>query len=123
MSKPLVKKPREYPPEFKIQAVKLLKDQGITLTQAAKDLGIPLGTLHHWVVKFERGEWSLPDNNVQTLKVATTATPKTFSQQKLHEQLSVEQRKNAELERQLRRMTMERDILKKAMAYCIEIPK
>lgn len=66
----------------------------------------------------------MPQDNAQSIKIDNrdSMTKTNSISQKLHEQLSIEQRKNIELERQLRRMTMERDILKKALAYCLDVP-
>ena len=127
-AKTLKSESRGYLPEFRIQSARLIVEQGVGLSQAARDLDVPLATLHAWVKRFKNGEWSLPHSNLKAVKVETVKkkengakTPSTS--QKLHDQLISEQRKNSELERQLRRMTMERDILKKAMAYCLDVPK
>ena len=45
---------RTYNPEFRLEAVKLASEVGST--KAAKELGIPLGTLDAWVYKAKRGE-------------------------------------------------------------------
>ena len=49
---------KEYTPEFRIQAVKLVLNQEQSLSQTARDLGIPLATLHTWVSKVRQGEWT-----------------------------------------------------------------
>lgn len=41
---------RQYPLEFKVDAVKLLEDQGYTVSEAANRLGIPQANLPHQVV-------------------------------------------------------------------------
>jgi transposase len=116
------RKPRQYGPEFRIQAAKLILEEGISATQAAKDLGVPLATMHTWAKRFRSGEW---DKERESAKASLNlSTEKKISlPQKIYAQLTEEQKKVAELERQLKRMTMERDILKKAMAYCMDVPK
>ena len=118
---------KEYTPEFRIQAVKLVLNQDQSLSQTARDLGIPLATLHTWVRKVRKGEWTPETENLTALKVEQGSKPinskVTSISQKLHDQLSQEQKKNSELERQIRRLLQERDILKKAMAYCLDVPK
>lgn len=123
------KKPtaKEYTPEFRIQAVKLVLSQDQSLSQTARDLGIPMATLHTWVSKTRQGEWSAESENLTAVKLeqdtkAINSKPANISQ-KLHDQLRQEQKKNAELEKQLKRLQQERDILKKAMAYCLDVPK
>jgi transposase len=38
-----------YPPEFRAEAVRLVKSSGETISQIAKDLGISDQTLRNWV--------------------------------------------------------------------------
>lgn len=116
---------KSYTPEFRLQAIKLAQNLEKSISQTAKDLGVPLSTLHTWVKKVESGEWSVAEENVNALKLKIPASNiKTSSiPQKLHEQLSAEQKKSADLERQVRRLIQEREILKKAMAYCLDVPK
>lgn len=103
---------RKFDAEFRAQAAKLVIEQGMQLTKTAHDLGISVNTLDGWVRKFKSGSWLMGD---------IAAKSKTISNQS--KSVSADQLKIQELERQLRRLTMERDILKKAMAYCVELPK
>ena len=43
---------RSFSREFKLEAVKLVKERGVTVTQAAKDLGIAQSVLGRWVRQF-----------------------------------------------------------------------
>lgn len=49
------RKRRKYSAEFKAEAVKLVVEQGLSATQAAKDLGIAQSVLSRWVAR-ARGE-------------------------------------------------------------------
>ncbi len=90
-----MKSQRKYDREFKINAVKLYRESGKTLEEVGKDLGIPKTTLYAWVEEFkEHGENSFPGSGI--LKPC-------------NEELY-------RLKRQLADVTMERDILKKAVA-------
>mgnify|MGYP000090170709 CR=1 FL=1 len=86
------KKRRKYSDEFKIEAVKLVTEQGLSIAQAARDLGVNGVVLGRWKRTDEQG------------LLGDTA-----------------QRREADELRQLkkenRRLRMERDILKKATAY------
>jgi transposase len=119
--------PKSYTPEFRTQAIKLAQTRDKTMSQTAKDLGVPVGTLHSWVRRNETGEWSVPLETVEAVKIDKTSTSSSLKapsiSQKLHEQLGAEQRRSADLERQVKRLTQEREILKKAMAYCLDVPK
>jgi transposase len=106
---------RSYTPEFRLQAVRLVIDEKISIRKAASDLGISENTLYGWVKMFSNGTWKF-----EGLK-ARSSMPQIKN--KTIYSISSDQMKIQELERQLRRMTMERDILKKAMAYCMELPK
>ena len=39
----------EYPPEFRAEAVRLVRDGGRQISAAAKDLGVSAESLRHWV--------------------------------------------------------------------------
>lgn len=91
------KKNRNYDREFIEQTVNLAKTSDKSISAIARDLGIPLTTLHAWVGKFRNGVWSSSyDRDTGTVP---------------------EQRKINELEKKLKSVELERDILKKAMAY------
>lgn len=91
----MAKKRRTFSPEFKLEAACLVLDQGYTIKTACDAVGVGKSTLEYWIrqLKAERqGE----------TPTATALTP--------------EQRKIQELEKQIRRLEMEKDILKKATA-------
>ncbi len=45
-----------YSQEFREQSVKLFKESGLTLVEAAKRLSLPKGTLKNWVYADRQGE-------------------------------------------------------------------
>jgi transposase len=85
---------RRYTPEFKRAAVALLAEKNYTLQQAADCLGVKKDTLKGWVKEHRRRHGAL------------NATEETDLRKRLKE-----------LERENQRLTLERDILKKAAAY------
>jgi transposase len=91
---------RQYGEEFKKEAMKLVLEQGYTTRQAGKQLDIPHKTLANWVRPFrkERRSVEIAHGVENNDPVALRA-------------------RIAELEKQLRRAEMEREILKKATAY------
>jgi len=84
----------KYTREFKLEAVRLVK-AGQAVSATAKILGLSYQTLDNWVRKHDKGQLT-----GQGAKV-----------------ISAEQMELARLRAQLARVTMERDILKKATAY------
>ena len=46
---------RQYPMEFKIDAVELVEKQGYTISAAAKSLGIPQGNITKWRKQYREG--------------------------------------------------------------------
>lgn len=94
------RKMRQYNQEFKEEALKLLLQEGLSVSSVAKDLGIPPSTIHGWIAQ----------NNIQKSVNAPISNTSDLDKVK-------------DLEKQVKRLTMERDILKKAMAYFAEIPK
>jgi transposase len=83
---------KRYPEEFKIQAVEQVTKQGHTLSSTAERLGISYKSLCDWVKKYDKPE----------------------KQRKHEDEQSTELRK---LKAELKRVTMERDILKEAAVY------
>ncbi len=87
---------KTYDREFKIQAVKMVLDQGRPVSSVAKSLGISVSVLHSWKHKY------LEDSGA------------SFTG---HGKMNSTDAATRELKAQLARVTQERDILKKAMAY------
>lgn len=89
------KKRRTFSVEFKQEAASLVLDQGYSVSQACKSLGVGETALRRWVQQLseERG--------------GTTPSSKA---------MTVEQQRIQELEARCRRLEMEKDILKKASA-------
>jgi transposase len=95
-------KRRKYTEEFKREAVRLVMGSEGTLTSVAADLGIDRSVVGGWVKKAEQGRLEL-----------TVCKPlKTESQSGEVEQLR----------RELAKVRMERDILKKALGYFAKDP-
>jgi transposase len=44
----------EFSSEFKLQAVKLVKERGVAVAQASRDLGVHGNILRKWIRDFER---------------------------------------------------------------------
>jgi transposase len=83
---------KRYPEEFKIQAVEQVTKQGHTLSSTAERLGISYKSLCDWVKKYDKPE----------------------KLRKHEDDQSAELRR---LKAELKRVTMERDILKEAAVY------
>lgn len=92
---------RAFSPEFKREAVQLLQRPGVSVSQVAKEMEIDQSVLRRWVEQFEAGVWQKTPG--KELKAAQT--------QELEK-----------LRRELNRVKMERDILKKALAYFAKEP-
>lgn len=92
-----VQQRRTYDPDFKRNAVKLAEEPGRTVADVAENLGISKDLLYRWrrAQRINKG-LAFPGNG--------------------REALTPEQQKIRELEKRLKNVEMERDILKKAMA-------
>ncbi len=98
----MVSRRKSFTRDFKIETVKLVTDSDMSVSQVAEDLGIHPNTLYRWVHKSgENPEEAFPGKGKQTSEA---------------EQLR-------QLKRDNRRLRMERDILKKAMAIFSKEPK
>jgi transposase len=87
---------RKFSREFKLEAVKLVKDRGVAVAQAARDLDLHENVLRKWI----RDAGSDPQH----------AFPG-------HGQLKPEQLEIDRLRKEVAKLKAERDILKKAAAY------
>jgi transposase len=91
----MTKKRRTFSPEFKLEAAQLVVDQGYTVRGACEAVGVGKSTMEYWVRQLRQ------ERQGETPK-ASAITP--------------EQRRIQELEKQLRRVEEEKEILKKATA-------
>jgi transposase len=87
-----------YPLEFKISAVKLSEDSDQSYAQIARDLGVNVNTLYHWIAKYSDSNKS----NQNNMNVNNKAS--CFEE-------------NKRLKKELGLVKQERDLLKKAAAY------
>lgn len=87
---------RVFSPEFKREAVALVRDRGVSIRQAAKDLGLHENLLRRWVkeLKGDPGQ-AFPGRG----------------------KMKPDDAEIARLRRELAKTRTERDILKKAIAY------
>jgi transposase len=89
-------KRKTYDKEFKLSAVKMIVEGGMSLSQVSRDLGINENSLHKWKKDY--------------LSDQQNAFPGKG-------RLKPEEEELRKLKKQLSRVTMERDILKKAIGY------
>ena len=87
---------RVFTREFKVEAVKLVRERGVTVPQAARDLGLHENVLRKWV------------------KDLAVDPAQAFPG---HGQMKPEQAEIAALRKEVAKLKMERDILKKAAAF------
>jgi len=90
-------KGKRYTQEFKIEAVKQITERGYSVAEVSERLGLSSKTLYHW-----RSQLSGDPNVVKSAD---------------------DQLKIAKLESELKRVTEERDILKKAARYFASNPE
>lgn len=84
-----------YSNEFKLEAIKLVEEQGRQISEVANSLGISNKTLEKWVYKYRNEQQGIIPTEGKAL------TP--------------ELRRIQEREKQVKQLKMERDILKKAV--------
>ena len=87
---------RQFSREFKLEAVRLVKDRGVTLPQAARDLDVHEHVLRKWIREaMADPQEAFPGKGV----------------------MKPEQAEIECLRKEVTKLKMERDILKKAAAY------
>ena len=96
------KKRRQYTKEFKIEAVRLIVEEGRPISDVARELGTAQSLLHRWKKKSEEGKIDpFPGQG----------------------RLSPEDEELRRLRRENKRLRMEHEILKKAVAIFSEEPQ
>ena len=87
---------RQFSREFKLEAVKLVEDRGVSVAQAARDLDVHQNVLRKWMRDLEADpKQAFPGKGV----------------------MKPEQAEIDRLKKEVAKLRMERDILKKAAAY------
>ena len=87
----------KYTREFREEAIKLVTEEGMGITEAARRLRIPSNTLDNWYRKYKAGKLGEVGKNYRALT-----------------EVEIEL---ARAKKELAEVKMERDILKKAAAY------
>jgi len=87
---------RQFSREFKLEAVKLVKERGVSVAQAARDLDVHENVLRKWV------------------REQAAAPQEAFPGKGM---MRPEQAEIERLRKEVAKLKMERDILKKAAAY------
>jgi transposase len=93
-------KRRSYDKEFKLSAVKMITEGGMSLMQVSRDLGVNENSLHKW-----KKDYMSDQQNAFPGKG----------------HLKPEQEELRKKDREIARLTMERDILKKALGYFAKV--
>ena len=92
----MARKRRKYDLEFKLEAVRLVLEEGMTQSDVARDLGVNKSTIREWCRKAEAGELTTKGRRTK---------PESLEEE------------NARLRREVRILREEREILKKAAAF------
>lgn len=92
----------KYTKEFKLGAARMVVDQGMKNSQVARDLGVSHSAIFRWVSDYRKhGSGAYPGKGM----------------------LAPADQEKRDLERQVRRLTMERDLLKKTIAFFAELDR
>ena len=86
---------KSFSPEFRLEVAQLVADQGYTVREAAKAMDVGVSTVSKWVTQLKR----------ERSGTTVDATP-----------LTPDQRRIKELERRIKRIELEKEVLKKATA-------
>ena len=103
---------RTYPPEFRAEAVALMRRRDCTYSEISKELGVNQHTLRSWYIAdaMARKKAKRPhDTPAPNTEASARETPE--------EKVQRLERENAKLRRQVDRLEEDRAILKKAAAF------
>lgn len=92
----MIKKRKTFDDSYKLEIVKMIKDQGLTVPQVSRDQNIGETAVRRWVQQYE----------AEQLGQAGIGKPLTAEQQRIRQ-----------LEQENRQLKMDNDILKKATAF------
>ncbi len=92
----MTQKRRTFDPSFKLEVIKMIKEQGLIVSQVCRDLGIGETQVRNWVKQHDAELAGLPG---------------------LGKPLTPEQQRIRQLEQENRRLRQDVDILKKASAF------
>ena len=89
-------RPSKYPPEFQRDAIAMVLDEGRSIADVARSIGVNEGTLGNWVAKARR-------------------------EREQGASLTIDERVElAELRRETAQLRMERDLLKRSLAFWVK---
>ncbi len=92
----MAEKRRSYDKEFKISAVKMILEEGISTAEVSRDLGVNKNSLYKWKREYiSEQQQAFPGKG----------------------RMKPEEEEISKLRKQVKRLEMERDILKKAIGY------
>jgi transposase len=87
---------KKYDKEFKLQTVRLIQEEGKSVAQVAREMGLHENTLYRWIAEFKQdGSQAFPGSG----------------------QLKPEDKALRDLQKRIRDLEEENEILKKAMHY------
>ncbi|ANS73967.1 transposase [Paenibacillus yonginensis] len=87
---------KKYDKEFKLQTIQMIQEEGKAVAQVARELGISDNTLYRWMAEYKKdGAQAFPGSG----------------------QLKADDKAMRDLQKRLRDLEEENDILKKAMHY------
>ena len=95
---------KRYDREYKVQAVKLIKEIG--MTKASKELGVSTSTMRGWIIAAQQGQLDLGEG-LYTPKGALS----------LAEEIAILRKQNKELSKAIRRLQEENEFLEEASAF------
>ena len=91
----MIKSRRNFSPEFRLESAQLVVDQGYTIKAACAAMGVSKSTLENWVRQLRQERQG--------------TTPRSAA-------MTPDQQRIQELEKKIRRIELEKEILKKATA-------
>ena len=92
----MTKQRKKYDTNFKLEVVRMIQEQGLSVQHVSQSMGIGLTAIRRWVTQYKAGQ---------------------SGQRGISNPLTAEQQRVRQLEQENRRLRMDVDILKKASAF------
>ena len=90
------RKRREFDPNFKLEVARMVRDQGLSISEVCRSMDLGESTVHRWVTQYD----------AERAGGAGAGKPLTADQQRIRQ-----------LELEIRRLKEDNEILKKASAF------
>ena len=98
----MAKKRRDYSIEYKIDAARLVEDQGYQVKEACERLGVPLSTMTRWLSQYRKGKLKPGYKQAQATEAEAELKRLREANKRLEQEVAILKKASAYFARQMR---------------------